>query len=809
MKQKSSGVKGSGAKGSGAKGSGAQGRNIKLAPVKVSIWVHDLSPVRQGGTLLAVAAVGTIALLSWGGWLAVSLIANPGSVIWLNDVLPEWGRFALSGGTTQTLAEIAAEEARLGRTLGEPIAVGSLSSATQDLLLPILETQSRCRGNRNTGEAICWQIVELRAYRPSGRLGAETKKAETQFELVDRLKVTGIEELMAIASLRQVGGSSRKLPLTQAALIEGKPPDASVWLNLSGEWQRGSAEVKYGQVVRYDPQHDRLQVLLPWTSPAGQMPHWQQVTGAAAGSASHQTVSELVVNQTVGLEPQFQVYQVRLPHAPGESLRLEAIALTEVVSDQPRYRDGLLLARNGLWSPALMLLVDQEEQGSQSAAVQAQIDFIALHAQITQAQADRTWASPTQQIAALVIDGRWTKALEVLRSARVSGYDIKSLLSANAESLQRRVDAALRVDPNQPLVRQWGAMTVASQRDRSAAVTWLRQHPLHLGVAMAAERSPRFIQQILALLDPIGSSSDSSSSPSQIANAAPDSHLRALGLIGTVSPLTSIRASDWYSPRPLVLPDRQVWYQIEILGFQYRQQWQRSPFALFSSETSSETSSGKAAWQRLGLTPDSPIQIVGAEVTSAQTASIKAVQWRNGNLRLLAAAPRSSQADQGAIAVTLPWLTPIDSLTLANLSQQQPQQTAVLLTALEQQLQQSGQRLPAAQSHLLQSQSPESQALAQVGDWQIDRLELTGEGQPELVIAIKTETDKTNTPPGNPSSHTVIFSSAGKLLYSDLSLPDQTIAAIVDIPHSPPVLVIHTGQGYQIQQWSQSQQRLE
>ncbi len=759
------------------------GDNPKATPIKVSIWVDELPSVRRGRGLFAVASVGAIALLTWSGWLAVSLIVNPSSVSWLNNILPEWGRFTLPGGTSQTLAEIAAQEAQLGRALGEPIA----APATQDLLLPILETQSRCRGSQ-TRDTACQHIVELRAYR-SNAYRPNSNLNSTKFELIDRLKVTGIEELMAIAPLRQLGGS-RKLPLNYVTLIEGEPPDASVWLNLSGELQRGSAGIKYGQVVRYDSQRDRLQALLPWTSPTGQMPHWQQVTG------SHKQ-NELVVNQAVGLEPQFQVYQARLPRAPGEPLRLEAIVLTEIVSNQPRYRDGLLLARNGLWSDALKLLTDRGQDGS---AVQAQIDFIALHAQVTQAQADRTWASPTQQIAALVIDGRWGKALEALRSVRASGYDIKSLLSANAESLQRRVEAALRVDSDQPVIQQWGAMTVASQRDRSAAATWLRQHPLHSGVASSA-RSPQSIQQILALLDPL--TEPSQTDPSQPIANAPSGPLR---LIGSVSPLTSFRASDWYSPRPLVLPDRQVWHQVKVLGFQDGQRWQRSPFNLPNSE--------KLAWKHLGLTSDSQIQRISESEESAQTLSIKAVQWRSGNLHLLAAAP-ATHPTQPAIALTLPLLAPIDRLTLTSLSQQQPQQIATVLTTLEQQLQQAGQQLPAApvgtpaSTQASAPEHPETQALAQIGDWQVDRLELTGEGQPEWVITIRTDNDTADRTVDRTTDHTVIFSSAGALLYSDLSLSEQTIAAIIDVPQGLPALLIHKGQRYQIQQWSRSLQRFE
>ncbi|MBI4782576.1 MAG: hypothetical protein HY785_14845 [Oscillatoriophycideae cyanobacterium NC_groundwater_1537_Pr4_S-0.65um_50_18] len=772
-------------------------------PVKVSIWVDELQPRRRGGALLAIMGIGAIGLLGWGSWLAVRLIVNPGSVSWINEILPEWGRFALAGSTTQTWAEIAAEAAQSGLALGKPIAIGAPSA--QDILLPILAPQSRCRDNASANSA-CHQIVELRAYRPQ-----KAELGKTKFEQIDQLKVTGLEELMAIAPLKLVAnpGSSRKLPLTQVALMEGTPPDAAIWLHLSGNWQRGSAEVKYGQLVRYDPRRDRLQTLLSWTSPAGQLPLWQQVTGSA--------VPELVINQSVGLEPQFQVYQVKLPRLPGEPLRLEAITLIESVSNQPHYVKGLLLARNGLWSLALKLLAEQATQPDlKSAAVQAQIDFIALHAHVTQAQADRNWASPTQAIAALAIDGRWAKALEALRSARISGYDIKSLLAANAESLQRRVDAALRANPNQPLVRQWGALTVASQRDRSAAMAWLRQHPLSSAASTseAAQqgRSPAdpSIQQILALLDPLPIAA-APQNPGDRSITQPTS----LQLIGAVSPLSTVRTGDWYSPHPWVLPDRQAWYQIEILGLQTGQQWQRSPFD--ASEL--KNLSVKALWQRLGLaseaqaSPDAQVQIVDGSESGSTTASIKALRWSGGRLQLLAAAsPLPQHSTRPPIALTLPWLNPIDRLTLASLSQQQPQQTTALVQALEQQLQQVMQRpstaQPAEQEALADksraNEALSDEALAQIENWQIDRMELTGEGQPESVVTVETERH-----PELASVRTLIFSNAGAVLYSDLTQPDQTIAAIVASPSGVPILIVQKGQTHQIRQWSQSRQKFD
>lgn len=591
-------------------------------------------------------------------------------------------------------------------------------------------------------------------------------------------------------------------------MIEGKSPDASLWLHLSGEWQRGNLEVVYGQVVRYDTLRDRLQPLLSWTSSAGQLPRWQQVTGS--------TTAELVVDQTVGLEPQFQVYQVRASHTPGKSAQLEAIALSQAGLEQPAYTQALFLARSGLWSPALNLLQSlKQTQAQWSTTAQAQMDLIALHARVTQAQTSRDWASPTQQITALLIDGRWAKALDLLRSAHGNGYDVKSLLSANGKSWRQRVEAFLQVHPHQLEAQQWGALTVAVQRDRSAATAWLKQH--HLA---ADGRSLRARQQILNLLDPPSSPTPSHLTAAPAAPAPVSTPFTIPRLIGSVTPLSTLRPDDWFSPMPLNLSAQQTWYQIQVLGIQEGQQWQRSPFAGMTSSNLKDT---EALWNRLGLASMPPLQIRVESDASPQliSSSIRAMQWQAGELQLLAAADSRPQfyPRQSAIAITpdtLGWLAPLDVLTLASLSQQQPQQTATLIKALERELQQAGQALPKSASASSEASTP-ADRLSQVGDWLVDRMELTGDTQAEIVITLTTEVfnASSNTSPTSNTSpasltHTVIFSSTGSVLYSDLAMADQAIVAIADLQNGTlPALVIRTGQTYKIQQWSQQQQRFE
>ena len=755
---------------------GKKPKNEKARTVRILVSdqpFNRLSTDRQRSTqrsgLVWVAAIGTIVLLTGGSWFAARLIVNPGG--WLRGILPEWNQ-----GTAglQTLAEIRAEAATAGQTVGQAIAL-----AKGELLLPILAPQPHCRED-------CSQIVELRVYRSQAQSPAETK-----LEPVDRLSIAGIEELMAIAPLTNSkvtsAGSSRKLPLTRVAVMTGAP-DAGIWLCLSGEWQRGSTQTLYGQIVRYEPQRDRLQSMLSWTSPAAELPRWQQITGSAT--------PELVIDQSIGLEPQFQVYQVRSPNAPGKLVQLEAIGLTESAIGDATYEHGLLLARNGLWSAALKTFqrvkaIQNQTDRQWSARSQAQLDLIALHAQQTQRQADRNWASPTQQITALLIDGRWAQAFDRLEAAHANGYDIKSLLVGNADLFWQRIAASLRVDPSQLDVLRWGTLLQAVQHDRPTAIAWLKQ-TLKQAQLSAPQLSAPQTRQIFALLD--------LPTDAPIANTAAANTAAALGLLGSAKPIDRFNPVDWFSPSPLVPTGRlqaaRTWYEIQVLGFQSNQpsqqkpQWQR-PATLSGSQTA------KALWRQLGLSVNSQIQLItwSGGASQAIGATIQAIQVKQGNLRLLVRAD-SGQVGRSALAITpsLHWLAPANTLTLATLKQQQPQHTAALIHTLQTELQQNGQMLP------ISTAAPNS-AAPDFNTWSVNLIKLTGNADPDVVLTLKTDQ------PGATDPRTLIFSGKGELLYSDLQALDQAIVAIVDLGNGAetaekPALILRSSQGYQIRQWS-------
>ncbi len=430
-------------------------------PQKTGSWKVNLLVT----TLLLSAIVG----VGGGGFLAAQFIFNPSALSWLPG-----NKLSGAEHSAQTLKEIQAEAYKAGVFAGSPLYVSTYPGfqkgalGQDDFLLPIYAS------------SMLEKLTELRVYR-------QIKIAEkTVFELKDRVAIEGPSEAEAIAPLTAsahlIQGSDRLLALSEVDFVEGKAPAAGIWLQVSGEWARSGSQVVYGRVLHYDPLRSRFHTLLTWTSPAGELPRWQQITGSAQ--------TELLVNQTVGLEPHFQVYQMKARQSMAEALQLEAIALTKPALSDRTYENALLLAQNGLWASAKELLELVKQNSSWSATAQAQLDLVKLHAQATKAQANRTWASPNQQILALLLDGRWTKALSQLKTAHQNGHDIINFLHANVDHLLPQVETSLIVNPGEADVLRWGTLMKAIQSNNRDAIVWLQKH-----------QAPADVQQILALLN--------------------------------------------------------------------------------------------------------------------------------------------------------------------------------------------------------------------------------------------------------------------------------------------------------------------
>jgi hypothetical protein len=784
---------------------------------------------RLSGCLMTLGAIATLitsgGLVVGGIWLALLLMLDPNGVIWLNQFLPEWTRIPVTEASPpQTLAAIQDEVTKSGLIPGEPISLDSGGASNEtSILLPISASLPNCQTD-------CEQIVELRVYQPT-----ELRAKETYYQLVSQLSIAGPEEYAVVSTPADTepGNSSlsRSLPLTKFVRFENSPPEEGFWFNVSGQLTSGDLPKGYGQVIHYNPDQMHLSVMLQWTSPHELQPYWQEVTGASK--------PELVVNETVGLEPKFKVYQIKPRNFVPNPIYLEEISLAQPAFDTQAYRNALILARKGLWSPARQLLQSQKKQ-KWSPTAQAQMDLIQLHAQVTESQAKQAWATPGQQILAHLIDGRWSDALLVFQASSPGApvQEIAAMLKADSGQLWQRLEAALKVNPDDDKVKAWGALILASQQDRSKAIAWLQQ--LSSSKTDASTQEPAVISnQIYELLDHLEAAFAATSLASN--------HWSQI--VGTAQAVTKVNPSDWLLPDEQnpgtqgllgalgILPTgtnssqsltlqpnaQQVWYQIQISAFNDGQRWRQAPFPTLPLPTVGQA---KLLWRYLGLDTD---PLIGITVLTAEgqqqstTAVVKAASYKGGVLRLLAAGeaipsatPAASKGKPNRLLAhtegALRWLEP-SSVTLSDLNQVQSQWVSASLPILWRELLQRGQRSPKAM--------PSNAAmLEQMGYLSLRLIDLTGNSEPEAVLTLyedfaealkKSEVSQPAKSSQQYKPRTLILSDTGSLLYSEFSQDASTsLIAIADLGDGgPAALVVNNPNTYSLKRWSTQQKRFE
>lgn len=413
--------------------------------------------------LVPLSLLGAVACVSAGAWLSAEALLNQDVAFWLSQHLMGLSQSKLADDTPRTLKQVQASIRASNQTAGEALRLTSslpsqsVTIATHDLLIPVYNSQSNC-------QKACPAIAELRVYRPLNLPSLlRLFKAEQYFRLIDRLQISEPEESEIITPLGAPqlvnDGSTSTLPLTELEQYPNPSPAKGVWFNLAGFLARGEATTSYGQIFYYNLDQARLNLVLNWSSPTGDKPSWQEVTGRGT--------PELVVNQTVGLDPEFIIYQVQ----PGiHTLRLVAISLEEPAIQNQNYLKGLVLARGGLWSLAAQWL--KTNQGLKAA--QAQIDLVRFHAQATRTQAEQAWMNPAQQVLADLIDGRFTRALQVFKASPENSYEVSGILQTDDDRCWNRISAALQVNPSQPDVIAWGTLILAAQHGKPEALAWLQ-----------------------------------------------------------------------------------------------------------------------------------------------------------------------------------------------------------------------------------------------------------------------------------------------------------------------------------------------
>ncbi|MBE9187016.1 hypothetical protein IQ270_20740 [Microcoleus sp. LEGE 07076] len=570
---------------------------------------------------------GCSALMGGGAWLSYQLIVDPNGNRLVSQFVPGWSRLPTgSRDSIQTLAQIKASVGKLGFLTGEPLrlrADGSGDNSIFDLLLPVMV--ERTVNASTVCKNPCRQIVELRVYKRV-QLPDRDSDQEQYFQLANSVNLEGPAESFVITSLADSQSnnqaSNQSLPLTELRRFDGKPPAEGIWFNLSGKLVRGDKKIPYGQVVRYNPSQNHLISLLDWASAAGQPPNWQQIIKGSN--------PQLAIDQTVGLEPQFTIYQIGPRKFVPNPVQLTPISLEEFAFNDQTYKNGLRLANSGLWSPGLNVMRIAKGKAGKNwpALAQAQLETIEFHAKITRAQAIASWASPGQQVLAELIDGRWSEALQVFEADQSNSHEIATTLKNDGGRIMNRVDASLKINAADSDVKAWGALIVASQDGTREAMNWLDQQ-----LDTDSETRSRIRNLVNKLDEAVSLAQTLEDHKSQI--------------MGSATLINNINPAEWLEPEAknqLTLTPEQVWYQVQVASFYDGSRWVNSPF------TDVEVSSFPATqikwlWGRLGLQADPKIKIEVAMANGQQrvaVGTVKAVQIQDGSLRLLAAVDKRS-----------------------------------------------------------------------------------------------------------------------------------------------------------------------
>ena len=632
-----------------------------VSPGRVRLLVQA-SASGNRAALVSIGAVlgvfGAASLTMVGIWLSVRLIVNPEEHPWLEKILPR-PDLELAQARPQTLAQIKADINQAGFSLGQVARLETgLAAETDstDWLIPVLATRPHCQTH-------CAQIVELRVYRPQSM--TETGRL---LKLLDRIPAVGLEEAFVIAPVVGAAferpGSTRKLPLTQIKSLPNGMA-SGVWFTLQGEWIRGNTGVLYGQLIRYDPDQARLSPLLAWTSPANQQPYWRDL--------DDNKPAELMVDQTVGLRPQFRAYRLERRASPLAPLQLRQISFLEPALNQSltqsSYGDALLLAQHGLWSAALRSLQPLKQQVGKNwtAAAEAQLQLIEHHAEITKTQAAHTWASPSQQILAYLVDGQWQSALELFEAEPDARTNVLNLLKTDSNHFWNRVSTALRINPRRPAIQVWGALILSTQHNPSTALAWIAQQPNSTAIA----------QRFRTLITP-------SSTPAPIYASAPAPAAAVTRIIGSATRVRSIDPTAWLSPHssqrfPFAnqeapdqeVPNQEIWYRIQVTAWHDGQQWRQPPF----SDIPSLKPTAHPLWRQLGFDTNPILEILPqaeAERNQSVQVKVKALQLQGDSLWLLASGETEREVSQTALPLltatsqTLGRPTSTSATTLAN-----------------------------------------------------------------------------------------------------------------------------------------------
>ena len=692
-------------------------------------------------SLLSWLALGSGAvLLTIVSLSGAKLIVDPYSPNWLKTVFP--GLVNSFEATPQTADEIQAELRSQNVITGQPIPWPK-ADQPKAWFYPILSQDKK-------------NIRELWVYQVRGN----------RRQRVDQVSIRPMRESFIttplVGTASQVASIDSDATLASIRLMSGK---SDPWLLLEGQRRYGNIVMRYGQILSYQPQNQRIHRLLNWSSSVGQPPQWQ----------TSPTGDQLVINQTVGLRPSFLLYQL----VPNDPPQLKEISLYSSVytSDvgTSLYGKALKLAQGAVWSHSLQMMESAKTAIAQdwSIEAEAQLDLIRLHAQRTRAQADQTWSSQQQHVLAYLIDGQWDKALKTLED-QPTVYDATlKRLELDFDSLWRGVTTHLQVHPKDVSTQIWGALLVASRQSPEAGEAWLKKKT----------SSQPTLERLQALGKPDGTETlpvSQVAATSSLPNTVESG--RYLSLIGQATAVDTPGA-DWL--RSQTLPDPlpgQTWYQIDVQLLQDSSGWGLPTAGLTAANFWAESLSLRRQVQLF-----SNNQLAGG-------ITIYGVKGQNSGLSLLAVGPQVAGPTLVTANNSLRWLPTLPWQTAPALPTAVTEDT-VTDTPL---------------TLIPTTPEPDNGIIDTIGQQLGLTSEQTAEVYPYLRYA-RLDIDADLTPehifsmgPGVPAElslpqgKTLIFSEAGNLLYSDVNQPQSLLAFIGRNAQHPAMLLIEQGDRYSL-----------
>ncbi|NUN65907.1 hypothetical protein HCU40_14380 [Pseudanabaena biceps] len=692
----------------------------KLAPLtlaEISLKVSsEPEPVEDDprnrftwSNLAIVLSIPAIATLMGFGLVC---IYNPAAISWLNK--PEAPAFYTNSfwNIPKSKKQIQTELAKVQLKLGD-----NFNLKEDQSLYTVLETETQ-------------NIREIRLYQTIWDRGEE------KLLLVSTTTIAGIDEYFVRSPLLKYAGyealpklqpNRNRLPLKRLSLLKN-PSDqySEIWFTTSGSTEG----ITYGQIYCFTAdQRSQLLELDAWTSPAKELPKWQQVLS--------NNTWQLVVNQTQKFEPSFVVWQPeKTDKVSNNPWQLRQVNLNEAKNQPKIYQDALFLASAGLWSPALekfkLFVSELRSQNQQlSPFLQEQYDFISFHSQLTAAQTQQAISNLGEKALVNIIDGRWDVAIAIANDPAYKSDKIAEMVANYDPHIWQRVTAMLTYTGVKKEIKLWGGLVVLHRNGLRSAEAWLRSQKV----------DPKDSDQLLQRLDlaPIAIN------PKQ--------------LLGTVTYLGkgNVNNRDWFLPPPKLEPD-QAWYEVNIGLIKNGDQWINAPFRELSDRSSI------LLWKVLGLSSNSNLGIVVYDAYGKTQAAALVAQslWvgEDGSLRILASGQASLQplltksqlpplVTSGG-AFNPPDGTPVNWLTLSPITIER------IIRQMYKELQRNGQVSLTIEefSVLIQQQ------------WTLSSVNLDGGGKPEYLLLLEREQVDLG------DRHyplAIAFSNTGDLLFSDLN----------------------------------------